>query len=96
MSKARFHGDDGTATYSTKDIGREAFLPLYAPFSDEQGVFGKDMTFLHASVSCSLIPTPPTADYSLVPVDAVPVWYSSRLFIPVTNRGYGNFFANFR
>ncbi len=65
------------AIFHLKDVDVKPFS-LYAPFSDEQGVFGKDMlSYTHRFQQSH--PHTLTADYSLVPVDAG-TWYSSRLF----------------
>ena len=81
----KFHGDDGTAIFNLKDIDVKPFS-LYAPFSDEQGVFGKDMlSYTHRFQKSHLHTL--TTDYSLVPVDAGPYGIPHVFFIPVANRG---------
>ena len=75
--------------FNLKDVDVKPFF-LYAPFSDEQGVFWEGHVFLHASVLQSH-PHALTADYSLVPVDAGAYGIPHVFFHPCDQSGYGIF-----
>ena len=88
VAHGKSHGDDGTAIFHLKDVDVSPFS-LYAPFSDEQGVFGKDMLSLNHPSPTLFLPTL-TADYSLVPVDAGTYGIPHVFSFLWTNRGVWN------